>query len=227
MKKRLLEKILNLFSIILILVFTSGIISGCGAKNRKTYVSEDAVAYLSIVAFDGAKESKYGLMNLGHAFVVVENITNDTMTIGNYELLPGKIVTIATWSIAEHYGVWYNVESNYSKYFDKYNGRVSVLRTLNSTEVESISKYIRSNDYWSIYKNCTYFTLHLWNMVATDDERLTVPLIYSTSHLVREIETFDKVDNNIEIITPDGMLYYRDGEFHTFYLEGSDVDENI
>lgn len=186
---------------------------------RATNISENDVAYLTLFTYDGNGEAKWGLPNLGHAFVSIENVSGDTLNILDKELASGETIAIGTWSIKEHFGVWYNVESNYIIEHNKYDGRLSITIGVSMEDIETISSYIADKDYWNIFNNCSKFALNLWNTVATETEEIEKPLIYTPSYLARQIKKFDNYEVNREINTDDTLGYFNDATFVSFHIE--------
>jgi hypothetical protein len=64
---------------------------GCSKSNKESYISsvnENDIAKLSLFAYDGKGESSWGLMNLGHAFITIENISDENIFIIRYTIHP-------------------------------------------------------------------------------------------------------------------------------------------
>lgn len=190
----------------------------CSQNNIKHYTTVDSsdVALLSLFTFDGNSESHFGLFNLGHAFLSLENISENNLSIGKNTLAPRKTISIGTWSIKAHFGVWYNVESNYIKDFDKYNGRVSITCGVSLEDIQKINNFINSHDYWSPLNNCSNFALNLWNTIATKEETLEKPLIYSPAKLARALKAFESFEVNRPIETED-KFHYFDGDTPKYF----------
>ncbi len=186
---------------------------------RKTNISDDDLLLLSIYTFDGKGEESLGLANLGHAFLGVENISNETIKVGKYSLAPKETVTFGTWSIQAHFGVWYNVESVYIKTIDKYNGRVSVTAGLDLESVDKMNNFILSHDFWSPINNCSNFALNLWNTVAEENEQLIKPFIYTPSHIAKVLKKFENYEINKQIETGSQMFFFDDDTPKYFSME--------
>lgn len=208
----------KLFSFILVIFASSILFVSCGNTNTdyKTIISSTDVALLSLFTFDGKGESKYGLVNLGHSFLAVENISEDSINIGQVEIEPHKTITIGAWSIASHFGIWYNVESNYIKFYNKYDGRISITTGVDKSDLETIAKYIKQNDTWTPLKNCSNFALNVWNKVADKSEELVKPIIYSPTKIAKNLKKFEKYEINKKLITDDNF-YYLDGKTPRYY----------
>ena len=136
-RRKIMRKILI---VLLMLVFCSMFVSAC-ADDRKysASIDENDVAKLTLFAYDGKSESVFGLANLGHAFLSIENLSNEEISIGQKKLASEEMLTLGTWAIRDHFGVWYNVESNYIKEHNKYDGRVSVTIGINEEDLKKIS----------------------------------------------------------------------------------------
>lgn len=213
-----MKKYLSCFILIMLSCF---IFASCNVDTpkHKTSVASTDVALLSIFTFDGKKESKYGLFNLGHSFLSVENTSLDTITVGKVELAPNETITIGTWSIKAHFGVWYNVESNYIKDCNKYDGRISITAGISTEDLKKMNNFILSHDYWSPTNNCSNFALNLWNTVAEKDEELIRPFIYSPSKIAKALKNFDGYETNREIITSEKFFFFDENTPKYFELE--------
>lgn len=194
------------------------IFCGCSSTPvvRKTTIKDTDIAYISLFTFDGKSESTMGLMNLGHSFLSLENVSSEPIKIANVSIDPGKTIAIGTWSIKAHFGVWYNVESNYIKDYNKYDGRLSITTGIGSEDIEKVSDFILSHDYWNPLQNCSYFALNLWNEIAEDGEKLDSMAIFSPSAIANQIKTFESYDVNKEIIT-DSKFHYFDNDTPVYY----------
>ncbi len=196
-----------------------GMFASC-AKTDKVYavhIQQTDVAKLSLFTFDGKSESVWGLMNLGHAFLAIENISTQTISICHKQVHPGQTITFGTWAILDHFGVWYNVESNYIKEYDKYNGRVSVTTGVSGPDIAKISDYIVTNDKWNPFNNCSYFAYHIWNGVADEQESLDKRMfVFTPNFLAKQIKKFDTFETNKQLITETNFGYF-DSEVYVFY----------
>ena len=205
--------ILLIFSVISLLIFCSC----AGTKNdRETIIRDTDTALLTIFTFDGKKESSLGLMNLGHSFLSLENISSETIKIGNVSLPAGETIAIGTWSIKAHFGVWYNVESNYIADYNKYDGRLSITTGVDNDDIETMSEFIFDHDYWNPLQNCSYFALNLWNEVVEDSEKLDGMLIYSPSGIASQLREFKSVEENRELVTAKKFSYFE-GDTPVYY----------
>ena len=224
-KKLMILKKFFSITILIIAMLNIFLLTGCTntTSKQKTIIKTTDVALLSLFTFDGKKESTLGLMNLGHSFLSIENISSDVIKIANVTLAPNETIAIGTWSISAHFGIWYNVESNYIAEHNKYDGRLSITTGISLDDMVSITNYILSHDYWTPLANCSCFALNLWNEVAENSEKLSKPLIYSPSHLAKCMKNFENYEENKEIITDTNFHYFEGTNPVYYYMDGEYV----
>lgn len=220
-----MRKLLSLFFMLMFIISTITFFA-CKEEDReyKTDISATDIAKFSLFTFNGVGESKLGLMNLGHAFLSIENVSDNNITILNKTISPGETISIGTWSILEHFGVWYNVESNYIVQHDKYNGRISITIGISSDDINKLSEYIASHDRWTPIHNCSNFALNLWDTVASDTEYIEKPLIYTPSYIAKEVKKFSNYERNKAISTENTMGYFSGSEYVSFQFKGDNYE---
>jgi hypothetical protein len=119
--------------------------------------------------------------------------------------------------------VWYNVESNYIADYNKYDGRLSITTGISNDDIDQMSEFIFSHDYWNPIQNCSYFALNLWNEVVDDSEKLDTLFIYSPSGIAKQLKTFEGVEENRELITEKKFSYFENNSPVYFELEDNYV----
>lgn len=188
------------------------ILSACDKRSeRKLNVASDDVALLSIFADDGKSESNFLLRNYGHAFLSITNTSDSPFTVGDREVNPNDTITVGLWNVLEHFGVWYNIESNYIAEYDKYTHRVSLTIGITLEDIAEISKTIDGSDRWSPFFNCSTFAMKVWNKVAEESEKINSKLLVSPGYLVNEITKFDEYEKNRECVTDKNIKFYKEG----------------
>ena len=198
------------FSLFLILICVFAFF-GCSTnksvKLEATFSTND-VATLSIFSFNGKGESKYGIKNLGHSFLSITNNSTSNITIAGKEIEPNEEIYFGAWSLSVHFGIWYNVESNYIEFYNKYNGRVSVDKGITIEDIETISDFILTNDTWTPVNNCSRFAIRCWNSVAKESEKLNLRLVNTPTKLIKNLKKFE----NFEINKFDGEIIINEPE---------------
>ena len=173
-----MKRIILVFCLVFSCLFT---FTGCGnlERERNLYVDNSDVALLSIFADDGKSESRFLFRNHGHSFLSVENISNSSFMVGDRQVKPNETITIGLWSIQEHFGVWFNLESNYILETQKYENRVSLTIGIDAEDIANISKIIDENNEWTPIYNCAKFASEVWNSVADDEEKIETTFFVS------------------------------------------------
>lgn len=220
-------RILKMFCLAFVLFFSVALCFGCGKeKEYSASIDSGDVIKLTLFTYDGKGESHFGLMNLGHTFLSFENLSDEAIAIGNMTLDSGDEIALGTWSVKSHFGIWYNLEGNYSRDYRKYDGRISVSIGVTLDEVKKINEYISKNDHWSVFKNCSYFALNLYNLVASDSEYIDTPVIYTPAYIASKIKLFDTYETN-KVIHCDQTFGYFDDEKYVEYSFNEGLYEGV
>ncbi|MGN0961346.1 MAG: hypothetical protein ACI4PF_04015 [Christensenellales bacterium] len=222
-----MKKLFNLILILLIICISSTAFFACNKNDDREYkaeISSSDIAKFTLFTFNGEGEEKLGLMNLGHSFLSIENISENPINILNKTIAPNETISLGTWSILQHFGVWYNVESNYIAQHDKYNGRLSITIGISEEDINTLCDYISSHDRWNPIFNCSNFALNLWNTVASDTEYINPPLIYTPSYIAKQMQKFDNFERNKAIPTDTKMGYFDGSQYVSFIIEGGNYE---
>lgn len=199
----------KIFILILIAILSFPIVA-CNNTyiERKLDISTSDIALLTLYSDDGKNESNFLARNYGHSFVAITNIGSEIITTGDMPVTTNETITIGLWSILEHFGIWYNVESNYIKETNKYNGRLSITIGLSQDDIAKINQIIGKNASWTPWYNCSKFALDIWNSVATESEKIYTKLFTSPGYLVKEIKNFSNYETNKICETSTQVRYY-------------------
>jgi hypothetical protein len=204
MIKRILAVILIMFSMVSL--------TACSEPNEpvnKTLsVTADDVALLTLFSDNGKGESNWLVRNYGHSFVAVSNVSDNAFAVGDMVVNPGETITVGLWSVFEHFGVWYNIESNYIKEHNKYAERVSITIGMSMEDITAINEVIKEKDAWTPIYNCSKFALDVWNRIATDNEKIESKFFMSPGYLVDEIKEFEGYENVRLCETSTTIRYY-------------------
>ena len=111
----------------------------------------------------------FSLPNGGHSWFTVKNNIGAAIKVGVYNIAIGEEISIGTFGNQQgHCGIWYNIESYYADN-SSYIGRVSLSETISINELNEMTEYIRRNDTWSVYYNCSRFAGSIWNLATNND----------------------------------------------------------
>ena len=120
---------------------------------------DDTVAYLYICS------NNSGFPSLGHIWIYIENLSDEVLTVGNYELPVGEGVSVGCFALtrSDGAGIYYNVESYCGNIF-KMDNPLYLKKEINKDELAAISRKILSNNYWiPMFLNCIFFAAGAWN----------------------------------------------------------------
>ncbi len=177
---------------------------------------ENAVANLTLITHNGEGEGAFLLPNLGHSFFMVENVSSEDIFVFNYCVKPNEKCTISTWCIKGNFGVWIDVESAYINAHNKYDGRISVEKQIDAEDLEKINKYIQKNNTWNVFKNCSAFSVGVWNTVAKQSEQLFLDLIPTPTKVAKEIKKFENYKTNVVCSNTNNFRYFKNAKYNSF-----------
>lgn len=106
-----------------------------------------------------------GAPSLGHVWVYVENLSNQTQKVGAYTLPPHQGVSIGNFGLtrSDGNGIYYNVEAYCAQRFSM-SGTISNSTKLTQSELNSVSSAILSQNLWlPLGSNCGDFACRVWN----------------------------------------------------------------
>ena len=147
--------------LLIIITFISSIF--LGIRVTKAHASSvSGVIQLSIY-------SRYSGNDLGHAWLVIENGTDEPYNFYNAVIFPGETFSIGTWGNRKdpdtnetYHGAWLNLEA----YYQSYDNTASLTITITPSQLATVSKKCISMNRWDALKNCSYFASEIWNTVA-------------------------------------------------------------
>lgn len=208
--------------IIVILVLSIFIFIACTKEKLDSYAIEpmkkDDIAIMTLFVSDGRNDKYFGLLNLGHSFLKIKNVSNDSIKIYGYELLSDEELTISTWPISSHFGIWFNLESKYINKYNKYSDRVSISVGINQKDINKINNKFYIIDKWNPLFNCTSFSLAIYNEIASSNEIINLNSFKTPKSLYEEIMKFNEHLYQEDVILNQISGYFNDDEFLSFDL---------
>lgn len=139
-----------------------------------TYADGSGSIQLSIYSMhgNGSSASSAGL-DLGHAWLVVENETDNDYSFYNTTLSSGETVSIGTWGNvidldtgSLYQGAWLNLEAQAEL---GTQNTASLTITITSQQLSAVSQKCIQMNAWDLFNNCSYFASTIWNSVAPSD----------------------------------------------------------
>lgn len=178
--------------------------------NSKTFEQNNSEnIFFSISAFDGKNESKPFMKSLGHAWVSISNQSGHSIKLNDYEICNNELLTISVWALTNHKGVAFNLEPEFINKCNRYNGYVSLTTSINEADLKIIENYIASYDDWTFNRNCSHWSLDLWNTVVNDDCKLkTQTMIYTPKRVKNSIEEFQNIEYDMDTSNAKNCFMY-------------------
>lgn len=143
-----------------------------------------------------------------HAFIYVENLSRHDIKVGAYTCHRGEGVSVGTSGLAQFngFGVYYNLES-YNGNLRGLDNCVYLVRDLTQSELDSMSDYIISANYWvPVAFNCVTFAVKAWNKSGGEH---IVPLDVPPHILRLQIERRDHGEDDLKMFLPDSSRVYK------------------
>lgn len=178
----------------------------------KTMPLNDSGIVFSITTFNGKTETEPFIKCLGHTWLSIENKTGHSIYLKDYEIENLETLTFSIWAISNHQGIFYNLEGNFINKCNRYLGRKSLSTNIDESKLEIIEEYLENNDKWTLGKNCSHWSIDLWNTVVDEKYHLkTQILVYTPKRLEKSFDEFDCVEKDKEFLNNKGIFFYKDG----------------
>ena len=172
---------------------------------------EEGIVF-SITTFDGKSESKPFIKCFGHTWLSVDNQTGHSVYIKDYEIKNNEMLTFSVWAVAGMPGLLFDLEPNYIADYDRYVGRQSLSVDIGESKLKIIEDYMDRNHQWTVGKNCSYWSVHLWNEVVEEDYQLkTAGFVYTPEKIEKAFTGFDGVEVDKDFSRAGSLFYYNDG----------------
>lgn len=163
-----LKTVIILFTVLIFTVSCSN-----EAQKNKKYISSPAEGIVfSITTFDGKTERNFFSRCYGHTWVSIGNNSGHSLFLKDYEIKDKESVTFSIWAVDGHKGVFFNLEPDFIRQFERYSGRISLSMNISESNLKDIENYINQNDTWKFTKNCSFWSVNLWNQLAEDSNQL-------------------------------------------------------
>ena len=177
------------------------------------------IIQLTLHSYDGKSECKNFIQAYGHTFLEMTNLTDYPIEVYQYLVEPHTSVTFSWWAVDRHMGIWFNLESWYIDLYNRYETRVSVSIYIDEADLSRINTYMRENDRYSPFDNCSKMSLTCFNLVAEQEEKISMPLITTPNYVVGQLKQFSECEF-AKPITLYGEIGYRtQNKFHTYQME--------
>lgn len=114
----------------------------------------------------------------GHTWIYVENLSDEPIQVGLYEVPVGEGVSIGSFCFTAYdgAGIYYNLEAYRENKNDNQDSHYSISKELNRDELKALSDDIAGYvNYWDLYFNCAFFSFSTWN--AATKGLVLIPMV--------------------------------------------------
>ncbi len=113
----------------------------------------------------------------GHTWLYVENLSDEPIQVGLYEVPVGEGVSIGSFAFTSRdgWGLYYNLEAFRENNSQNSGKHWSITQYLNKAQLKEVSDDIAGYvNYWDFYFNCAFFTFSIWN---ANSKNFFIPLV--------------------------------------------------
>ena len=181
-------------------------------SRSRTISCEDDGIIFSITTFNGDNESTPFVKCLGHTWLSIDNRSGHAVYLKDHEIGPDEMVTFSVWAVSDLPGLLFNLEADYISTYGRYSGRKSLSVNIGEPQLRKIEAYIHRSDGWTPGRNCSYWSIQLWNEVVDEAYRVkTQTLFYTPKRLERSLCEFDRVEVDKDFSRAGRIFCYRGG----------------
>ena len=143
----------------------------------------------------------------------LDNRTGHTVYLKDRAIPDGEMVTFSVWAVSGLSGLLFDLEPCYIANYGRYTGRLSLSTNIGEEQLKVIEDYMEQHDKWTVDKNCSYWSIHLWNEVVGEDAALKIRGFVCTPEKIEQaFSAFDCVEVNKDFSRAGDIYCYKDGE---------------
>ena len=182
-------------------------------ENRSRTIScADEGIIFSITTFNGDSETTPFVKCLGHTWLSIDNQSGHSVYIKGHELRHDEMITFSIWAVSDLPGLLFNLEADYIEAYGRYASRKSLSVNIEETQLKEIEAYMDRNGRWTPGRNCSYWSVQLWNEVVDEAFALkTQTLLYTPKRLEKSLYEFDRVETDKDFSRAGHIFCCRDG----------------
>lgn len=130
---------------------------------------------------------------VGHAWIMIKNIGDESFLVGDYLLEESKTLTMGKFmglpiGLHKYNGVYYNLECIEQNRFHRLRRNIAISKIIHDDEIKKIQPYLlnaRVDTYDLTQDNCCHFAIGFWNAVIDEIkfEVYTAPIMLF-NHLI-------------------------------------------
>ena len=180
-------------------------------RSRTIHCADEGIIF-SITTFDGDSETTPFVKCLGHTWLSIDNQSGHSVYIKGHELRHDEMMTFSVWAVSDLPGLLFNLEADYIEAYGRYAGRKSLSVNIEETQLKKIEAYMDRNGRWTPGRNCSYWSVQLWNEVVDEAFALKMQtLLYTPKRLEKSLYEFDRVEIDKDFSRAGHIFCCRDG----------------
>lgn len=160
-----------------------------------------------------------------HSWIYVENLSDEPITVGIYEVPAGQGVSVGTFSfsVRDGWGIYYNLEAYRENLKDRIDKCWSITKDMTAEELEKLSRSIKNYpNMWDIFIfNCTFFSFSIWN---SNTNYFFLPFMIPAIPLLEMMIMGAKKGETPMYFPTTDQLYRQRGTGNSAYLEHASDD---
>ncbi len=151
-------------ALLLALILALSVLPFAFAASGDDYVADMYLCY---------RQSKASFF--GHAWVYIENRSDETLQVGAYRLPPNQGVSVGSFAFRSRaLGTHYNVEAWCGNHYPM-GGTVATKQPLTRSALSRVSSKLLNTNFWGVFFNCAAFAATIWNAGSS---KKVIPLLF-------------------------------------------------
>lgn len=167
--------------------------------NSKDMECNNEGIILSINTYDGKRDSEFFVKSYGHSWISIENKLDEDINLLDFVIKKNEVVTISVYGIINRSCVTFNFEPHFINSENRYQDRISLSTNITVDDMLKVEKFIKESSGWEVFKNCSYFTIKLWNTIVKDEYKVKEQnLVYTPTRLKKSMHEFNNYTSKMD-----------------------------
>ena len=127
-----------------------------------------ATAQMTVYATSTGSSS--ALNTSGHAWISIKNTSSADLSVLGFSLKPGSELYLGTYgNLSNGNGLYWSHEPYAATHQgETYTGRVSLTQDISSSQLTTVTNWVKAHNLWTLIGNCSWFAASAWDTVAVN-----------------------------------------------------------